>query len=105
MVTQRYDRLATCCPECGNDMEYLSEVGAEQQELVSSALKVTRTVRMKKACIRCDCIGEASAPSRPIDRGIAGPGLPARVLTGKYCEHTPLYCKTEILARQGGWLP
>ncbi|WP_250383049.1 hypothetical protein, partial [Escherichia coli] len=27
------------------------------------------------------------APSRPIERGIAGPGLLARVLTSKYAEH------------------
>ncbi|WP_409250309.1 transposase [Escherichia coli] len=45
----------------------------------------------KKACTKCDCIVEAPAPSRPIERGIAGPGLLARVLTGKYCEHLPLY--------------
>lgn len=60
-------------------MEYLSEVSAEQLELISSALKVIRTVRVKKTCLRCDCIVEAPAPSRPIDRGIAGPGLLARV--------------------------
>lgn len=93
--------METCCPECGNGMEYLSEVSAEQLELVSSALKVIRTVRVKKACTRCDCIVEAAAPSRPIDRGVAGPGLLARVLTAKYCEHQPLYRQTEIFARQG----
>jgi Transposase and inactivated derivatives len=97
----RLEPVETSCPECGNGMEYLSEVSAEQLELVSSALKVLRTVRVKKACIRCDCIVEAPAPSRPIDRGIAGPGLLARVLTGKYCEHLPLYRQTEIFARQG----
>ncbi|EFC2861640.1 hypothetical protein FSZ37_24555, partial [Escherichia coli] len=43
--------------------------------LVSSALKVIRTERVKKACTKCDCIVEAPAPSRPIERGIAGPGL------------------------------
>ncbi|NPN11359.1 transposase, partial [Escherichia coli] len=32
---------------------------------------------------------------------IAGPGLLARVLTGKYCEHLPLYRQSEIFARQG----
>ncbi|STI72438.1 transposase [Escherichia coli] len=55
----------------------------------------------KKACTKCDCIVEAPAPSRPIERGIAGPGLLARVLTGKYCEHLPLYRQSEIFARQG----
>lgn len=93
----RLEPAESCCPECGNDMEYLSEVSAEQLELVSSALKVIRTVRVKKACTRV----EAPAPSRPIDRGIAGPGLLARVLTAKYCEHLPLYRQCEIFARQG----
>ncbi len=60
-----------------------------------------RTERVKKACTKCDCIVEAPAPSRPIERGIAGPGLLARVLTGKYCEHLPLYRQSEIFARQG----
>ena len=97
----RLEPAETCCPECGNGMKFLSEVSAEQLELVSSALKVIRTVRVKKAGVRCDCIVEAPAASRSIDRGIAGPGLLARVLTSKYCEHTPLYRQTEILARQG----
>ncbi|MGA6048640.1 IS66 family transposase, partial [Escherichia coli] len=35
------------------------------------------------------------------ERGIAGPGLLARVLTSKYAEHTPLYCQSEIYGRQG----
>jgi transposase len=97
----RLEPAETSCPGCGSDMAYLSEVSAEQLELVSSALKVIRTVRVKKACTRCDCVVEAPAPSRPIDRGIAGPGLLARVLTAKYCEHLPLYRQCEIFARQG----
>jgi transposase len=97
----RLEPAETCCPDCGSDMKYLSEVSAEQLELVSSALKVIRTVRVKKACTRCDCIVKAAAPSRPIERGVAGPGLLARVLTAKYCEHLPLYRQTEIFARQG----
>ncbi len=64
---------------------------------MSSALKVIRTERVKKACTKCDCIVEAPAPSRPIERGIAGPGLLAHVLTGKYCEHLPLYRQSEIV--------
>ncbi|EOX5249018.1 IS66 family transposase zinc-finger binding domain-containing protein, partial [Escherichia coli] len=87
----RLEPEESCCPECGGELDYLGEVSAEQLELVSSALKVIRTERVKKACTKCDCIVEAPAPSRPIERGIAGPGLLARVLTGKYCEHLPLY--------------
>ncbi|MDW3384292.1 hypothetical protein NQ217_26220, partial [Escherichia coli] len=47
-------------------------------------------VREKHACTQCDAIVQAPAPSRSIERGIAGPGLLARVLTSKYAEHTPL---------------
>ncbi|HDH2899811.1 TPA: IS66 family transposase, partial [Escherichia coli] len=53
------------------------------------------------ACTQCDAIVQAPAPSRPIERGIAGPGLLARVLTSKYAEHTPLYRQSEIYGRQG----
>ncbi|EER2138373.1 IS66 family transposase, partial [Escherichia coli] len=97
----RLEPEESCCPECGGELDYLGEISAEQLELVSSALKVIRTERVKKACTKCDCIVEAPAPSRPIERGIAGPGLLARVLTGKYCEHLPLYRQSEIFARQG----
>ncbi|EAA6844904.1 IS66 family transposase [Salmonella enterica subsp. enterica] len=98
----RLEPVETCCPECGGELDFLGEVSAEQLELVTSALKVIRTVRVKKACTKCDCIVEAPAPSRPIERGIAGQGLLARVMVAKFCEHTPLYRLSEILERQHG---
>ena len=70
-------------------------------ELIRSAFRVIRTVREKHTCGQCDFITQAPAPSRPIERGIAGPGLLARVLTSKYAEHTPLYRQSEIYARHG----
>ncbi|MBH3039386.1 IS66 family transposase [Serratia marcescens] len=89
------------CPDCGGSLSYLGEDAAEQLELMRSAFRVIRTVREKHACTKCDVIVQAPAPSRPIERGIAGPGLLARVLTSKYAEHTPLYRQSEIYARQG----
>ncbi len=82
-------------------MSYLGEDAAEQLELMRSAFRVIRTVREKHACTQCDAIVQAPAPSRPIERGIAGPGLLARVLASKYAEHTPLYRQSEIYGRQG----
>ncbi len=90
-----------CCPDCGGALSYLGEDAAEQLELMRSAFRVIRTVREKHACTKCDAIVQAPAPSRPIERGIAGPGLLARVLTSKYAEHTPLYRQSEIYGRQG----
>ncbi|EPT1595869.1 IS66-like element ISEc8 family transposase, partial [Escherichia coli] len=92
---------APCCPNCGGSLSYLGEDTAEQLELMRSAFRVIRTVREKHACTQCDTIVQAPAPSRPIERGIAGPGLLARVLTSKYAEHTPLYRQSEIYGRQG----
>ncbi|WP_141222317.1 IS66 family transposase, partial [Escherichia coli] len=74
---------------------------SEKLLTVTNGAIVIRTERVKKACTKCDCIVEAPAPSRPIERGIASSGLLARVLTGKYCEHLPLYRQSEIFARQG----
>ncbi|HFV6719056.1 TPA: IS66 family transposase zinc-finger binding domain-containing protein, partial [Escherichia coli] len=50
----RLEPEESCCPECGGELDYLGEVSAEQLELVSSALKVIRTERVKKACTKCD---------------------------------------------------
>jgi hypothetical protein len=44
---------------------------------------------------------QAEAPSRPIARGLAGPGLLAHVLVSKYADHLPLYRQSEIYAREG----
>ncbi|UXL27034.1 IS66 family transposase zinc-finger binding domain-containing protein [Escherichia coli] len=44
-----WSQKKSCCPECGGELDYLGEVSAEQLELVSSALKVIRTERVKKS--------------------------------------------------------
>ncbi|WP_410316401.1 transposase [Klebsiella pneumoniae] len=55
-----------------------------------------RTERVKKACTKCDCIVEAPAPSRPIERGIARPRITCPRVNGKYCEHLPLYRRSDL---------
>jgi transposase len=70
-------------------------------ELEPVRLKVIRYVRPKLACASCDTIVQAPAPTRPIERGMAGPGLLAHVLVGKYADHVPLYRQAEIYAREG----
>lgn len=63
--------------------------------------KVIRHVRPKFACKGCERVIEAAAPSRPIARGLAGPGLLAHVLVAKYADHLPLYRQSEMYAREG----
>jgi transposase len=69
-------------------------------EYAPASFYVVRHVRPKLSCTKCDHIVQAAAPTRPIERGLAGPGLLAHVLISKYADHLPLYRQTEIYARQ-----
>jgi transposase len=89
------------CPDCGGKLKYLGEDVSEMLEWVPEHFKVIRQVRPKLACACCDKIVQAEAASRPIERGMAGPGLLAHVLVSKYCDHLPLYRQAEIYARDG----
>ena len=89
------------CPQCGGHLKPLGEDISEQLDIVTSAFKVIRHIRRKKACACCDCIVQAPAPSRPILRGVAGPGLLAHILVSKFADHQPLYRQSAIYARQG----
>src|SRR6266404_2055548 len=89
------------CPDCGGKLKQLGEDVSEMLEYVPARFKVIRQVRPKLACACCDRIVQAEAPSRPIARGVAGPGLLAHVLVSKFGDHLPLYRQSEIYARQG----
>jgi transposase len=89
------------CPDCGGRLRELGEDIAEMLEYVRACFKVIRHVRPKLSCDACDRIVQAPAPPRPIDRGLAGPGLLAHVLVSKYADHLPLYRQSEIYAREG----
>ena len=89
------------CPQCGGSLRQFGEDVTEQVEYIPESFRVIRHVRPKFACSGCDKVVEAPAPSRPIQRGLAGPGLLAHVLVSKYCSHLPLYRQSEIFARQG----
>ena len=90
-----------CCPDCGGALRQFGEDVSEQLERVPATFKVIRHVRPKFACNHCEQIVEAPAPSRPIERGLAGPALLAHVLMSKYGHHLPLYRQSEIFAREG----
>ena len=93
------------CPDCGGTLRLVGEDVAEMLELVASQLKVLETARLNKSCRQCERMVQPAAPVRPIPRGMAGPGLLARILVAKYDDHLPLYRQGEILARQGADIP
>ena len=68
-------------------------------------------VRRKYACPACESHGDnprmetAAKPEMAIDKGIAGPGLLAYIVTCKFTEYLPLYRLEDIFARQGFEIP
>src|SRR5882672_6007618 len=100
-TTQTHLPQSSVCPDCGRGLRQLGEDVSEVLEYVPACFKVIRHVRPKLSCGHCERIVQAPAPSRPIARGLAGPGLLAHVLISKYADHLPLYRQSEIYARQG----
>ena len=89
------------CPDCGGELRHFGDDVSEQLEYIPESFKMIRHVRPKYSCTGCDRVVEAAAPSRPIERGLAGPSLLAHVIVSKYADHLPLYRQSEIYARQG----
>jgi len=89
------------CSVCGGRLRQIGQEVSEQLEYVPSHFKVIRHVRPKLACVRCQGIFQAPAPSRPIARGMPGAVLLAHVMVAKYCDHLPLYRQRGIYAREG----
>lgn len=90
------------CAECGADKKRIGEEISEQVEYVPASVYILEHVRPKYACPCCqEHVVVADAPAKVIEKGLAGPGLVAHVITSKYCDHLPLYRQESMLARHG----
>ena len=94
------------CPCCGEMRHRIGQEVSEQLEYLPASFKVLRHVRHTYACKRCEQestatpIATAAKPPQPIDKGLAGPGLLAYVITSKLGDHLPLYRLEHIFERQ-----
>jgi transposase len=95
------------CPCCGEERK---EIGAEESwqiEYFPGHFERIQHVRKKYACAQCEASGEtpqitvAARTESPIERGLAGPGLLAYIVTSKFADYLPLYRLEDIFARQG----
>jgi transposase len=93
--------MPQACPCCGGVLHKLGEDVTETLELVPRQWKVIQHVREKHSCRSCEKITQPPAPSHPIARGRAGPGLLAHVLFAKYGLHLPLTRQSATYAREG----
>jgi transposase len=93
--------IEDCCPDCGGQLRKLGEDVSEYLERIPETFKVVRHVRIKMSCTGCDKIVQPAAPSRPIERCLAGSALLAHVLAAKYANHISLNRQSEIYAREG----
>jgi transposase len=95
------------CPGCGAERK---EIGAEESwqiEYLPGHFERIQHVRKKYVCAQCEAAGEtpqmqvAARADSPIERGLAGPGLLAYIVTSKFADYLPLYRLEDIFARQG----
>ena len=93
------------CPDCGGALRLVGQDVAEILDFIAAKLKVIEVHRPKKSCRDCERMVQTPAPSRPIPRGLAGPGLLAHILVAKFDDHLPLYRQGEIFARMGADIP
>jgi transposase len=100
-ITKVHEPAQQECPQCGGALQKLGEDVSEVLDYIPASFLVIRHVRPKLSCCGCDVIVQAPAPSRPIERGLAGAGLLAHVLTAKYCDHAPLNRQSQMYAREG----
>jgi transposase len=94
----------TC--SCGQARVRIGAEISRQYEYVPASLRVIEHARIKYACPACkDSVVIGPLPEKVIDKGLAGPGLLAQIVTSKYGDHLPLYRQEEILARHGVDIP
>lgn len=79
----------------------IGEEITEELERIPGKLFVRQYVRPKYA--RPDGAGVVigELPSRPIEKGIAGPGLLAQIIIDKYTDHLPIYRQVQRFGREG----
>jgi transposase len=90
------------CSVCNNEKQRIGSEVTEVLEYVPASFFVKQYVRHKYGCKICESdISIGQLPPRAIDKGIAGEGLLAHIITSKYADHNPLNRLEGILKRHG----
>ncbi len=111
-MTQKVHDLADDqkpCPCCATPRQQIGQETSWQIEYLPASFQRIEHVRLKYACPACEPNGDnpqivtAEKPPEvaPIEKGMAGPGLLAYVVTSKFADYLPLYRLENIFARNG----
>jgi transposase len=109
VTTQVYElsEAERACTGCGQERHEIGSEESWQVEYVPGHFERIQHVRKKYACPQCERQGEspqitaAVKPEAAIDKGLAGPGLLAYIVTSKFSDYLPLYRLEDIFERQG----
>ena len=82
-------------------MKAIGKEITEQLEFDPGKFFVKQFIRTKYAKANGEGVIIADLPSRPIEKGIPGPGLLASITIEKYADHLPLYRQIERFKRSG----
>jgi transposase len=90
------------CEVCNTPKDIIGTEKTEKLEYRPACFYVKQYVRYKMACRKCEGnISIGQLPPMPVDKGIAGEGLLAHIITSKYCDHAPLNRLEDIFKRSG----
>ena len=95
------------CPSCGVERQEIGSEESWQIEYIPGHFERLEHVRKKYACASCESAGEnpqievAAKAETAIEKGFAGPGLLAFIVTSKFADYLPLYRLEDIFERQG----
>ncbi len=95
------------CPCCHQPRARIGQESSWQIEYIPGSFQRIEHVRLKYACTHCEQNAQppqitlADKPVQPIDKGMAGPGLLAYIVTSKFADYLPLYRLENIFARNG----
>jgi len=95
------------CPGCGVERKEIGSEESWQIEYIPGHFERIQHVRKKYACPSCESAAEnpriavAAKAETAIEKGFAGPGLLAFIVTSKFADYLPLYRLEDIFERQG----
>jgi transposase len=109
VTSQVYELSAAerICPCCGVERKEMGADESWQIEYIPGRFERIRHIRKKYACPGCEKAGEnaqievAAKAEAAIEKGMAGPGLLAYIVTSKFSDYLPLYRLEDIFERQG----